>query len=262
MDGVWCEHALVNGRRVVITGVSGGIGAAGAGHFAEAGAHVVGIDVIDAAGQQLFAELGAPHAYIHVDLTDADAVASGLARATDHLGGLDVLWLNAGVMTRPRNEDPVGDAISTLTAENYRRVFDINVGANIAAIGAALPLLQGDGDIIITSSGAGLTPYSPDPIYTASKHAVIGLVRALGPVLEDTGVRIHAVCPGGTDTPMAGTLDDRSGLQPPRAVAECVIALLEARATGDVWTALPNRPAVHITFPELRGRGLVLDTGR
>lgn len=252
----------MNGKRVVITGASGGIGAAGARHFAGSGASVVGIDVVDAPGEQLFAELGAPHAYLHVDLIDPDAAAAGLARAIDRLGGLDVVWFNAGVMTRPRNQDPTGDPIATLTAENYRRVFDVNVGANIAAIGAALPLLEGDGDIVLTSSGAGLTPFSPDPIYTASKHAVIGLVRALGPVLEGTGVRIHAVCPGGTDTPMAGILGDRSVLQSPLAVAECVVALLEAHATGDVWTALPNRPPVHIVFPELRGRGFVLESDR
>jgi NAD(P)-dependent dehydrogenase (short-subunit alcohol dehydrogenase family) len=249
----------MNGKRVVITGASGGIGAAGARHFAALGAHVVGTDVVDGPGEALFADLGPPHAYRHVDLTDPDAVAATLDEAVSHLGGLDVLWLNAGVMTRARNEDPIGDPLATLTAEGYRRVFDVNVGANIAAVRVALPLLEGDGDIVITASGAGLTPFSPDPIYSASKHAVIGLVRSLGPVLDGSGVRIHAVCPGGTDTPMAGTVLERSQLQSPTAVAECVIALLEAGGTGDAWTALPNRPPVRIRFPELRGRGFTLD---
>ncbi|MEN3272973.1 MAG: hypothetical protein V7636_1734, partial [Actinomycetota bacterium] len=182
-----------------------------------------------------------------------------LRGAAEHLGGVDVVWLNAGVMTRARNEDPMGDPIATLTADGYRRVFDINVGANVTAISAALPLLEGDGDIVLTASAAGLTPFSPDPIYTASKHAVIGLVRSLGDVLDGSGVRVHAVCPGGTDTPMAGTVLDRSQLQSPTAVAECVVALLEAGDTGDAWTALPNRPPVRIRFPELRGRGFTLD---
>ena len=249
----------MHGKRVVITGASGGIGAAGVRHLAGLGAIVVGMDVVDGNGEQLFAELGAPHAYRHVDLTGATAVADALRDASDHLGGLDLVWLNAGVMTRPRNEDPMGDPIATLTADGYRRVFDVNVGANVTAISAALPLLHGDGDIVITASAAGLTPFAPDPIYTASKHAVIGLVRSLGSVLEGTGVRIHALCPGGTDTPMAGTVLDRSQLQSPTAVAECVVALLEAGDTGDAWTALPNRPPVRIRFPELRGRGFELD---
>ena len=249
----------MQGKRVVITGASGGIGVAGVRHLAGLGAAVVGMDVVDGAGGQLFAELGAPHAYRHVDLTDATAVADAMHDAADHLGGLDVVWLNAGVMTRARNEDPIGDPIATLTADAYRRVFDVNVGANVTAISAVLPLLNADGDIVITASAAGLTPFSPDPIYTASKHAVLGLVRSLGPVLEGTGVRIHAVCPGGTDTPMAGTVLDRSQLQSPAAVAECVVALLESGGTGDAWTALPNRPPVRIRFPELRGRGLQLD---
>lgn len=250
----------MDGTRVVISGASGGIGAAGARHFASLGAHVVGVDVIDGPGEQLFSELGAPHAYRHVDLTDPAAVTSGLAQAAEHLGGLDVVWLNAGVMTRPRNEDAMDDPITTLTAESYRRVFDVNVGANVVAIGAALPLLEGDGDIVITSSAAGMTPFSPDPIYSASKHAVIGLVRSLGPVLAGGGVRVHAVCPGVTDTPMAGSaVPDGFVRQPPVAVAECVVALLQARDTGDVWSALPNRPPVRIRFPELRGRGLAFD---
>ena len=238
----------MQGKRVVITGTSGGIGAAGVHHFVEHGAQVVGIDVVAGPATDLVA-----------DLTDADAVASTLGAATERLGGLDVLWLNAGVMTRPRNEDPMGDPIATLTADGYRRVFDVNVGANVVAISAALPLLADDGDIVITASAAGLIPFSPDPIYTASKHAVIGLVRSLGPVLDGTGVRIHAVCPGGTDTAMAGTVLDRSMLQSPTAVAECVVALLDAGDTGDAWTALPDRPPVKIRFPELRGRGFKLD---
>ena len=257
-----CEHAVVDGKRVIITGASGGIGRAGVRHFAELGASVVGMDVVDGPGEQLAAELGAPHAYRHVDLTDPASVASELAAAAEHLGGLDVAWLNAGVMTRANNLDPLDDPLTTLDIAHYRRVFDVNVGANIAAVGALLPLLRAGGDIVITSSGAGLIPFPPDPIYTASKHAVIGLVRSLAPALRDAGVRVHAVCPGGTDTPMAGTAGEGLQLQPPVAVAECVVALLDAGGTGDVWTALANRPPTQIRFPELRGRGLVLDPER
>jgi NAD(P)-dependent dehydrogenase (short-subunit alcohol dehydrogenase family) len=235
--------------RFVITGTSGGIGRAAVEHLTGLGARVVGIDVVDGPATGLVA-----------DLTDADVVGPTLQAAAERLGGLDVLWLNAGVMTRARNADPMGDPIATLTADAYRRVFDVNVGANVVAISAALPLLAGDGDIVVTASAAGVEPFSPDPIYTASKHAVIGLVRSLGRVLDGSGVRIHAVLPGGTDTPMAGpAIPDRSMLQSPIAVAECVVALLEAGDTGDAWTALPNRPPVHLRFPVLRGRGLKLD---
>jgi NAD(P)-dependent dehydrogenase (short-subunit alcohol dehydrogenase family) len=118
----------VQGTRIVITGTSGGIGAAGARHLLEQGAQVVGIDVVAGEATDLVA-----------DLTDPAAVESSLADAAQRLGGLDVVWLNAGVMTRARNEDPMGDPIATLTAESYRRVFDVNVGANVVAISAALP---------------------------------------------------------------------------------------------------------------------------
>src|SRR5205085_2501142 len=109
-----CEHAVVQGRRVVITGASGGIGAAGVRHLAGLGASIVGMDVVDGPGEQLIAELGQPHAYRHLDLADPRAVAAGLAEAATHLGGLDVVWLNAGVMTRASNTDPIDEPLSTL----------------------------------------------------------------------------------------------------------------------------------------------------
>ena len=240
----------MDGKRVVITGSSGGIGAAGVARFTELGAHVVGIDAIGSQTTELVA-----------DLTDASAVDSTLREAADRLGGLDVVWLNAGVMTRARNEDKMDDPIESLTAAGYRRVFDVNVGANVVATSVAIPLLDGDGDIVVTASAAGLMPFAPDPIYTASKHAVIGLVRSLGEVLDGGGVRIHAVCPGGTATPMAGSVEGLPPelVQPPVAVADAVVELLAAGGNGDAWTILPNRPPVQITFPRLGGRGFRFD---
>jgi NAD(P)-dependent dehydrogenase (short-subunit alcohol dehydrogenase family) len=240
----------MQGKRVLVTGSSGGIGAAGVRRFTELGATVVGIDVVAGETTDLVA-----------DLTDDAAVEQVVRAAHDRLGGLDVVWLNAGVMTRARNGDPMDDPIESLTAAGYRRVFDVNVGANVVAISAAIPLLAGDGDIVVTASAAGLSPFAQDPIYTASKHAVIGLVRSLGQVLDGSGVRIHAVCPGGTATPMAGSVEGLPPelVQPPVAVADAVVALLAGGGNGDAWTILPNRPPVAITFPRLGGRGFRFD---
>ena len=240
----------MDGKRVVITGSSGGIGAAGVARFTELGARVVGIDAVGSASTELVA-----------DLTDPTAVEATLRDAAERLGGLDVVWLNAGVMTRSRNEDPMDDPIESLTPDGYRRVFDVNVGANVVATSVAIPLLDGDGDIVVTASAAGLMPFAPDPIYTASKHAVIGLVRSLGEVLDGGGVRVHAICPGGTATPMAGSVESLPPelVQPPVAVADAVVELLAAGGNGDAWTILPNRPPVQITFPRLGGRGFRFD---
>jgi NAD(P)-dependent dehydrogenase (short-subunit alcohol dehydrogenase family) len=105
------------------------------------------------------------------------------------------------------------------------------------------------GAIVVTASVAGLVAFPDDPYYAATKHGVVGFVRSVAPQLAAKGVRINAVCPSATDTPI---LDDerraliaREGrvMQPADEVAAAVVELLTSGGTGDAWTTKVGRPA-------------------
>lgn len=248
------------GRVAMITGAAGGIGAAGTRLLARSGVTVVGADVLDGDGQRCFDDLGPPHRYVHMDIADAAQWRAVLPMVHGDLGRLDLLWLNAGVMARARGAAGLDDPLPTVTAEDYHRVFGINVGANIIAIEAAVPLLRlYGGDIILTASRAGLSPYAHDPLYTASKAAIVALTRALGPALGRVGVRVNCICPGPTDTPMTpadnkrpascGVAEARPPRQPPGRVGEAVLRILEDGGTGGVWSCFPGEDPSPIEFP-------------
>jgi NAD(P)-dependent dehydrogenase (short-subunit alcohol dehydrogenase family) len=111
------------------------------------------------------------------------------------------------------------------------------------------------GSIVCTASLAGLTGMPFDPMYTATKHAVVGFVRAAAPALHDHGIRINAVCPGFTDTAIVE--DELRGSLPvqlmePSFVAEAALTVLDDEETGRAWVVQPNR-VVPFAFPGIPG---------
>jgi NAD(P)-dependent dehydrogenase (short-subunit alcohol dehydrogenase family) len=229
----------LNGKVALVTGGSGGVGEAVVRRLAGLGATVAILDVADENGERLAAELGGDSCYRHLDVTDPDAWESTLAELLGTLGRIDVAHLNAGIMSRPIGESGLTDPIPNLTAETYRRVMAVNVDGVYLGIVALLPHLEPDGgDIVVTGSVAGLMPYPLDPLYSLSKHAVVGLVRSLGPALSGRSVRLNAVCPGGVDTALVPP-DVRSfgGLSPASYIADTLVSILESGASGDVWVA-------------------------
>src|SRR5437588_671723 len=110
-----------------------------------------------------------------------------------------------------------------------------------------------------TASLAGLTPLGSDPIYTLTKHAVIGFVRSAAPQLAERGIRINAVAPGIADTPMVdGELRDaveREGFPLLKAEEVARVVLLAARSeeTGQVWAVQPGREPIQFRFPSVPG---------
>ena len=131
----------------------------------------------------------------------------------------------------------------------------INLDGIVLGIHAALPAMRGrgGGTIIATASMAGLTPVPDDPIYSANKHAVIGLMRSMGPVLARDQIRAHALCPWFVDTPILGGIKgwlDRLGL-PILAtddVVDAFLRVLTSETTGDAWPVLPDTPAQPVSF--------------
>src|SRR5205807_3735525 len=142
---------------------------------------------------------GAGELYLDVDVGDAAAWEAAVRLIEERLGGLDVVHLNAGVALNVA--DP-----AELSVEQYRHVMRVNVDGVFLGVRAVLPALQrrGGGAIVATASLAGLTAFVIDPVYTASKHAVVGLVRSLAPLLEPRRITINAVCPGIVETPLVG----------------------------------------------------------
>ena len=120
-----------------------------------------------------------------LDLANGFDVASPEAWA--RVGAVDVACLNAGVLT------------GELSYESYRRAVEVNVDGIVLGVLRLREVMDG-GAIVATASLAGLTGMPSDPVYSLTKHAVVGFVRSVAPQLAP--IRLNAVCPGLTDTPM------------------------------------------------------------
>jgi NAD(P)-dependent dehydrogenase (short-subunit alcohol dehydrogenase family) len=115
------------------------------------------------------------------------------------------------------------------------------------------------GRIVATASLAGLTSVPEDPVYAATKHAVVGFVRSAAAALEARGISINVVCPGFADTPMVGA-ETRLRLESaglpllrPSEVADAVWTALESGETGHAWVVQPGRPPLDFRFPGVPG---------
>ena len=126
-----------------------------------------------------------------LDLTTAFDV--GDPRDWDAIEAVDVACLNAGVLGGPA--DP-----AELTLEGYRRAISVNVDGVVLGVRRLARVMAPGSRIVCTASLAGLTAVPEDPLYAATKHAVVGFVRSVAPVLETRGISINAVCPGFVDT--------------------------------------------------------------
>jgi NAD(P)-dependent dehydrogenase (short-subunit alcohol dehydrogenase family) len=191
-------NELLN-KFALVTGGSRGIGAATAIALAERGADVAFtykssadaaakvVKEIEALGRRAFA--------LEVDAADAVAVADGVQRAADRLGGLDILVNNAGVGAIA----PIGD----LTLADVDRVLAVNIRGAYAAAQAAVPRLSEGGRMI--HLGSCVTERVPGPgmtLYAMSKSAITGLSKSLARELGSRGITSNVVHPGPIDTDM------------------------------------------------------------
>lgn len=229
----------------VITGAAGGIGEHTARRLAAAGVRCVLVDR-NPLVRQIAGELGGEA--IVGDLTDPALSRAAVAAAGDRL---DLLVLNAG--TNSADKDP-----ATLDLDRYQAVVGVNQHAVVWGLRAALPVMRrrGGGSIVVTASYAALTGVAQDPIYTMTKHAVIGLVRALHGTLAREGIRLSAVCPGLVDTPLTagGRERFRAAGIPMLAADEVAAAVENVLRTGEPGTELvvrPGEPAIRYTAAPL-----------
>lgn len=235
----------------LVTGGASGLGRATCLALAEQGAHVVVADV-DADGGQEVADRVGGH-FVRTDVSDLGANTGAVAFAQEHAGGLDLAFLNAGVASGCG----VGEDFDLAL---YRRAMGANLDGVVFGVHAVLPALRarGGGAIVATASLAGLTGVPLDPIYTANKHAVVGLTRALGPALAHEAIRVNAVCPGFAESaivaPMRAALVD-AGFEiiPAETVAAAVLALFAGDAAGECWFVQPGREPAPFAFRNIPG---------
>ena len=196
----------MDGKVAIVTGGASGIGEAAARLFASSGATVVIADVQDELGQAVAASVGSGRcAYARCDVTDEAQVEATVARVVAAHGRLDVMMSNAGVLL------PTGSVMDMDLAE-LDRVMAVNFrGAAACVKHAARAMVAsgsggGGGAIVCTASVASLQGGFGPASYTASKHALLGLVRAAAGELGRHGVRVNCVSPGGVATPLSCAL--------------------------------------------------------
>jgi NAD(P)-dependent dehydrogenase (short-subunit alcohol dehydrogenase family) len=190
----------VEDKVVLVTGGASGLGEAAVRLLAAGGARVVVADLDADRGETVTGgarTAGAEAVFCRTDVTDERDVAAAVATALDTWGRLDGAINNAGT-TGPSN--PTAD----YSVEDWNRVLALNLTGVFLGLKHEIPpmVAQGGGSIVNTSSGAGLVGFAGLPAYVASKHGVIGLTRAAALEYVRAGVRINAVCPGSTRTPM------------------------------------------------------------
>lgn len=196
----------LSGKTVLVTGAAGNIGAAAVERLVGEGANVVASDIDAAAVGALAERLGATVVACPADVTTASGAASCVA-AADAFGGLDAAFINAGVEC---DAAPVAE----FDEADYERVFAVNVKGvflTAQAVVRALTAAKRPGNILITSSIAGLQGGPMTSIYNASKHAVVGIGKSLALEVGAAGIRVNVLCPGAVDSRMMRSLEDSIG---------------------------------------------------
>jgi NAD(P)-dependent dehydrogenase (short-subunit alcohol dehydrogenase family) len=161
----------------------------------------------------------------------------------ERVGKVDLACLNAGVLT------------GELTYENYRRAVAVNVDGVVLGVLRLREVMDG-GAIVATASLAGLVGMPSDAVYSLTKHAVVGFVRSMAPLVEP--IRLNAVCPGIADTPMIDGQRDAFAaasfpLLAPDDVAEAMWRAATSEGTGECWFVQPGRESQPFRFPNVPG---------
>ncbi len=218
----------LSGKIAAITGAASGIGLECARAMLAAGARVILIDYAEEKLRDACSELGPEAIPLVVNLLDSHSVTGMMPQILERAGQLDIFHANAGSY--------VGGDVVGGDPDAWDRMLNLNINATFRTIHAVLPHMveRGTGDIIVTSSVAGLVPVVVEPIYTASKHAVQAFVHTLRRQVAKHGIRVGAVAPGPVVTALLSDwpkakLDDAlaaGSLMQPQEVAAAVLFML------------------------------------
>lgn len=245
---------VFDNRLFVVTGAASGIGSAVVAAAVNAGADVVGLDIQDGPGTRLADNLGCRYQHCDVSRIEDWQRVAELFRDRP---GPSFVHLNAGIQIAPPDAPLEEYQLENMTIDRYRRMMGVNVDGVVFGLHVLLPLLKAGSSVVVTCSLAGITPYSIDPLYAMSKHAVTGLVRSLAPTLASRQIRLNAICPGGIDTaiiPQAQRTEDAVFMSPEQIAAD-VMFLMTVEETGKTWAKVSqDKPPFIVRAPGDRAR--------
>jgi len=244
-------------RVALVTGAASGIGRAAAEQLAAGRTRVVVADVDADGGRETVARIertGGVASFVAADVGDEASVEALLGAVIERHGRLDAALNNAGISDAQHSW--IGfprDRFERMIAMNLGSVF-LCMKHELAAMSAQEPVDGLRGAIVNVSSGAGLVPAPGQPHYTAAKHGVIGLTRSAAQEFGRAGIRVNAICPGLTDTPLIRN-------QPP-AFLEAIARMSPTGALGTPEDVA--RAAVWLLSPDARwvnGQTIAVDGG-
>jgi len=223
------DRIRLDGRVAVVTGAAGVIGTATIRLLAERGARIVAVDrrAQDLAEAVRGLPASAEALAVEADVTQEGDVAEYVRAAVDKFGTIDAFYNNAGI---EGDIKPIQD----YSLESFRRVLDVNVVGVFLGMKYVLPVMlkQNKGSIINTASIAGIMGSPHIAVYSASKHAVIGLTKSAAWECTGTGVRVNCVCPGLIDSRMlSNIMQSRNGGNAPMPT-EKMVERIPARRLG------------------------------
>ena len=231
------------GKSVVVTGASSGMGRQIAYDFAKEGATVVAV----ARRQERLAELatqveadGLPGKILPFvgDVSSRETNDAMIDFAVEQTGKLDVLVNNAGIMD---GFEPIGD----ISDERWEKVFAVNVNGPMYAMRKAVQVMLGQesrGNIVNVASIGGTNGARAGAAYTASKHALVGMTENTGYMYAHEGIRCNAICPGGVKTEIAGSMMADAGIN------QFGMGRSMAGLDGEIRQAEPEELAAAVLF--------------
>jgi len=227
----------LKGKIAAVTGAASGIGFASANEMLNAGATVFFIDRDEAALKEKCAPLGDKAKPLVVDLLDRASIKNMMPEILKQADHLDIFHANAGSY--------VGGRLWESDADKWERMLNLNVNAAFHSVNAVIPHMMERqlGDIVMTSSVAGMQAVVEEPVYTASKHAVQAFVHTMRRQLAPYNIRVGAVQPGPVDTPLTKDWNQER--------------LAEARKIQN-FMMLPQDIAEAVLFMLTRQRGCVV----
>jgi NAD(P)-dependent dehydrogenase (short-subunit alcohol dehydrogenase family) len=238
---------LLDGKAIVITGGSTGIGRATAARAAAAGARLVIADINEREGERTIAEIsaqGGEAIFVRTDVTDSGAVQEMIAACVARYGRLDGAFNNAGI-------EGAFASITKMTEAEFDRTILVDLKGVWLCLKHEIEQLmkQGTaGSLVSTASVAGLVGSRGGTAYCAAKHGVVGMSKSAALEFARKGIRVNAVCPGVIQTPMVDRLTSAAGIDATQLVAQEPMGRLgEPREIGDAVVWLLSDSASFVT---------------